>query len=452
MRVVVLSGGSGKRLWPLSNETRTKLFLKLLPREDGSRESMIQRVCRQLDTAGLLPHTTIVANKSQVELIQNQVGDHISILAEPFKRGTFFSVCLAASYYYAKQQLGMDEKICVIPADLFVEAEFYNVLRQLPDILEQSSSELALIGTVPNRPSNQYGYIVPAESDEQNYYHVSQFVEKPDKKTAASLIRNHALWNCGTFGFSLSFILSHMKKKGLPLHDDGLLERYESFPVTSFDEEVAEKTSRSVVVPYNKTWKDLGDWRVLSNYLGSHIIGQGQVSGDSIDTHLINELQCPIYVIGMSNVIVAASPDGILIADKDQSNQIKSLLQDGQTPRYEEKRWGNYRVLDHSGAETKTVIKKVEMLPGRNTSYHFHQKRNEIWTIISGTGQLILDGVNYHLQSGDVLRIPCGAKHAVKADSALEYIAIQIGEEVTEEDVIRLAITWQDTLDYAESE
>lgn len=409
---------------------------------------MIQRVCRQLDTAGLLPYTTIVTNKSQVELIQNQVGDHISILAEPYKRGTFFSVCLAASYYHSKQQISMDEKICVIPADLFVESQYYDVLRHLSDILDQSGAELALIGTIPSRPSNQYGYIVPKETSEQSYYNVSQFVEKPDEEIATSLISNHALWNCGTFAFSLSFILSHMKNNGLPLHYEELLELYETFPVTSFDEEVAEKTAHTVVVPYDKTWRDLGDWRVLSNFLGSQIIGQGQVSSDSLHTHLINELMYPIHVIGVSNVIVAASPDGILIANKDQSNQIKSLLQDGQTPMYEEKRWGNYRVLDHSRTETETLTKKVEMLPGRNSSYHLHQKRNEIWTIISGTGQFILDGVKYDIQTGDVLKIPCGVKHAVMATSALEYIEIQIGNDLTGEDVVRLAMTWQDTLDY----
>lgn len=447
MRVIVLSGGSGKRLWPLSNETRTKLFLKLLPTEDGKRESMIQRVCRQLETAGLRSNTTIVTNKSQVELIQNQVGDHISILAEPFKRGTFFSVCLAASYFYSKLQLSMDEKICVIPADLFVESQFYDVLRHLPDILEQSSSELALIGTIPDRPSNQYGYIVPKENNKQSYYKVSQFVEKPNEETATNLIKNHALWNCGTFAFSLSFIITHLKNHGLPLQYEQLLQRFESFQVTSFDEEVAEKTAHTVVVPYDKTWRDLGDWRVLSNFLGSQMIGRGQVSSDSQHTHLINELMYPIHVIGVSNVIVAASPDGILVANKDQSNQIKNLLQDGQTPMYQEKRWGNYRVLDHSRAEMETLTRKVEMLPGRNTSYHMHQKRNEILTITSGTGQFILDGKNYEIQTGDVLKIPCGAKHAVKAISALEYIEIQIGSELTENDVVRLSMDWQDTLD-----
>ncbi|MBA9086655.1 mannose-1-phosphate guanylyltransferase [Fontibacillus solani] len=446
MRIIVLSGGSGKRLWPLSNEIRSKLFLKLLPTEDGHRESMIQRACRQLNQAGLLSQTTIVTNRSQVEIIKNQVGEGIPILAEPFKRGTFISIGLAASYFYSKEHDHPDEAICVIPADLFVDAEFYNVLSRLPQILAQSGSELALIGTIPNRPSSQYGYIVPQENGKKDYYNVSKFAEKPDEELAASLISDHAFWNCGTFAFSLSFILSRLQDRGLPNQYEELLDRYELFPVTSFDEEVAEKTSHSIVVPYDKTWRDLGDWRVLSNYLGGHVIGRGQITNDARDTHLINELTYPIHVIGLSNVIVAASPDGILVADKDRSNEIKSILHDSQIPMFEEKRWGNIRVLDHSKTDIETLTKKVEMLAGKNTSYHSHQKRKEIWTILSGTGVFILEGVQYSVQTGDVLQIPNGAKHAVKAISPLEYIEIQIGNELMEEDKSRLTTTWEDTL------
>ncbi|MNO47612.1 Alginate biosynthesis protein AlgA [compost metagenome] len=446
MRIVVLSGGSGKRLWPLSNEIRSKLFLKLLPTEEGQRESMIQRACRQLEQAGLLSYTTIVTNRSQVELIQSQVGEDIPVLAEPFKRGTFNSIGLAASYFYSIQHDQPDEAICVIPADLFVDGEFYDVLRRLPQTLAQSGSELALIGTIPNRPSSQYGYIVPQDDGKKDYYHVSRFVEKPDEELAASLICDHAFWNCGTFAFSLSFMLSHLQHNGLPTQYEELLDRYELFPVTSFDEAVAEKTRHTVVVPYDKTWKDLGEWRVLSSYLGSHVIGRGQVTDDAHDTHLINELNYPIHVIGLSNVIVAASPDGILVADKDRSSEIKSILHDTQIPMFEEKRWGSIRVLDYSKADIETLTKKVDMLAGKNTSYHSHQNRKEIWTILSGTGLFILEGVLLSIQTGDVIEIPNGAKHAVKAISPLEYIEIQIGNQLTEADKSHLSATWEETL------
>jgi len=448
MRIILLSGGSGKRLWPLSNEIRSKIFLKLLPTGEGTRESMIQRACRQLDQAGLLTSTTIVTNKSQMEIALNQIGDQIPILAEPYKRGTFMAVGLAASYCHSELLADMDETICVIPVDLFAESEFYQLLRRLPDILARSGSELALIGTIPGHPSTQYGYIVAEESRAKDYLNVRKFVEKPNVEVAAGLISENAFWNCGVFAFPLSFMLSCLTSKGLPIHYEELLDRYELFPMTSFDEEVVEKIPHCVVVPYDRAWQDLGDWSALSNYLGSQVMGNGQVSSDSLQTHLINELMYPIHVIGVSNIIVAASPDGILVANKDKANRIKKILNDSQTPMYEEKRWGKLWVLDHSKSDTETLTKKVEMMPGKNTSYHMHQKRREILTIVSGTGEFILEGEKHSIQTGDVLQIPLGVKHALRANSPLKYIEIQMGIQLNEVDVIRTSMSWEDTIEY----
>ncbi|TFE23758.1 sugar phosphate nucleotidyltransferase [Cohnella luojiensis] len=455
MRIVLLSGGSGKRLWPLSNEIRSKIFLKLLPSEDGGKESMIQRVCRQLDEAGLLSSASIVAHESQVEIIQNHVGDKIPIIAEPHKRGTFTAVALAASYLHSKLPATLDETVCVIPADIFVESEFFDLLRQFPGVLSRSKSDLALLGTTPKRPSCQYGYIVPqqaggTDSVPNDYYSISQFVEKPNEENAIRLINQNALWNCGVFAFSLSFMLSSLNSKGLPIGYDELLDRYEHLPEASFDVEVVEKTRQSVVIPYDKAWQDLGDWGVLPDYFGNSVIGLGEVSSDSIETHLVNELAHPVHVIGVSNIIVAASADGILVANKAKSNQIKKMLNSPQKPMYTEKRWGTYRILDRSKTEmeTETLTKKVEMLPGKNTSYHLHRKRSETWTILSGTGEFMLDAVNYRIQTGDVLQIPAGAKHAIKAITPLEFIEIQIGTELVDEDIIRIATTWDEMMRY----
>ncbi len=449
MQIVLLSGGSGKRLWPLSNEIRSKIFLKLLKSEDGGKESMIQRICRQLDSSGLLQSTSIVTHKCQIEITQNHIGDRIPIISEPHKRGTFTAVALAASYFHSQMHVEPEETICIIPVDLFVETEFFNLLHKFPGVLSHSQADLALLGTAPKHPSNQFGYIVPNINHNTEYFSVAQFVEKPDEKNAIRLIRKKAMWNCGVFAFSLKFMLSYLKNKGLPICYEELLERYEHLPEASFDHEVVEKTRHSVVISYDGAWKDLGSWDTLSNHLESSITGSGQISNDSVNTHLVNELSYPVHIIDVSNIIVAASPDGILVASKSKSNQIKDKLNYvRQSPMYEEKRWGTYRVLDHSQTEkdTVTVTKKMELLPGKNTSYHMHQKRKEIWTIISGSGELILDDKIYPIQTGDVLQIPYGAKHGVKAITPLEFIEIQIGNELAEEDTIRIAITWEDSI------
>ncbi|OAB47288.1 sugar phosphate nucleotidyltransferase [Paenibacillus antarcticus] len=452
MRIVLLSGGSGKRLWPLSNEIRSKVFLKLLKSDDGTKESMIQRVCRQLDSVGLLQSTSIVTHESQVEITQNYVGDNIPILGEPYKKGTFTAIALAVSYFHSTMNLDPNETICVLPVDSFAETAFFQLIHTFPEILNHSQSEIALLGTVPKNPSNQYGYIIPNTNRIKNreYLTVTHFVEKPEEQHAIRLINNGALWNCGVFAFSMDFMLSYMKKKGLPTDYDQYLLQYEHLPELSFDQEVVERTNHSVVIPYDGAWKDLGSWDTLTSHFESLAIGSGQISNDSINTHLVNELPYPIQVIDVSNIIVAASPDGILVASKKSANQIKNKLRyTPQKPKYDEKRWGTCLVLDYSKVmndETEAITRKVNVLPGKYIGYHSHPKRTEIWTIISGSGEFILNDTLSLIQTGDVLQISCGAEHAVKAILPLEFIEIQIGTELDKEDNLQMTMTWEDTI------
>lgn len=456
MRIVLLSGGSGKRLWPLSNEIRSKVFLRLLRSDEGGKESMIERICRQLDSVGLLQSTSIVTHQSQVEITQNYVGDVVPILGEPYKRGTFTAIGLATSYYHSKMQIDSAETICVLPVDSFAETEFFQLLHTFPNVLTKSHANLALLGTVPKYPSNQFGYIVPNISriQDNGYLSVTHFVEKPEEQHAIRLINSGALWNCGVFAFSLKFMLNYMKNKGLPTDYDEYLLQYEHLPELSFDEEVVETTTQSVVTPYDGTWKDLGSWDSLTSHCESSVIGAGQISSDSINTHLVNELAYPIQVIDVSNIIVAASPDGILVASKRNANLIKNQLHDvKQKPKFEEKRWGTYVVLDHTklvdeGMEAVTI--KVNLLPLKNISYHMHRKRTEIWTIISGSGEYILDDKLYPIAAGDVLQVPCGMKHAIRAITPLEFIEIQIGSELDGGDILRIAMTWENAIEFCE--
>ncbi|SEP10297.1 sugar phosphate nucleotidyltransferase [Paenibacillus sp. OV219] len=465
MRIVLLCGGSGKRLWPLSNEIRSKIFLKLLPvnatnagSADSGKESMIQRVCRQLEEAGLLTFASVVAHQRQEGITQHHIGNRIPFIAEPHRRGTFHAITLAAAYLHAKQLAGMEETICVIPADLYADVDFLSMLCQFPSVLAASGAELALLGVTPGHPSTQFGYIVPkpdqtasysastaSSAPPAGYAMVEQFTEKPDEATAEQLINRDAMWNCGIFAFSLKFILDIMARKGLPTDYDELLACYEQLPEQSFDVEVVEKTVSAAVIPYHREWRDLGDWNVLPHYLGgSKIVGAGSVSNDSAGTHIVNELQQPIHVIGVPNIIVAASSDGILVAHKQAANRIKSMHHDGQRLMYGEERWGSYRVLNYSLPEQgpQTMTRLIQLLPLKAISYHAHKQREEYWTILSGTGEFILEAASRQVQAGDMLHIPAGVKHAIRALSALEYIEVQIGNELDENDVSQLDADW----------
>ncbi|WP_410771442.1 sugar phosphate nucleotidyltransferase [Fontibacillus sp. BL9] len=446
MRIVLLSGGSGKRLWPLSNEVRSKAFLRLLRSPDGGMESMIGRTCRGLKEAGLLHCCCIVTHHTQVEITRHHTGGGIPVLGEPQKRGTFTAIALAAAYFHSVAGADLDETVIVMPVDSFVEPSFFKLLRRLPVALANSGADMALLGTVPRFPSDAFGYIVPkAGKPAGGYYEVGSFIEKPDKAIAEALISQGALWNCGVFACNQRYLLSCMADRGIIPHYSGMLKRYDSLPQESFDREVVEQTSRSVVLPYDGIWNDLGSWDELSRYLESRIIGKGKISEDSSDTHLVNELAIPIHIVGAPGLIVAASTDGILVAGKREASRIKNELEAGSPqPMFEEKRWGSCSILDisqsHHGRET--VISKVRMLPGKQTSYHRHRGVKEVWSISSGSGEYVLDGVVHPVSEGDSIVIPPGTPHGIKAITLLEFIQVETGPLPVKEDIERLSLDW----------
>lgn len=454
MQIVLLSGGSGKRLWPLSNEIRSKAFLKLLDGERGNKESMIQRITRQLAAAGLLSSTHIVTHSTQGEITRSQTGGSLPVLEEPHKRGTFTAIALAASSLYSRLHIAREEIIVALPVDSFVEQPFFEAILRCPAVLAQSAADLVLIGTTPAGPSSQFGYMVPRPmADDLEFRWIERFVEKPDAAAAADLILQGALWNCGVFACKLGFLLDWMTAKGLPLDAGDLLGLYGQLPECSFDQEVVEQTTNCAAIVYEGLWDDLGSWDAFTRHLNRKVTGPGHVENSSINTHLVNELTCPIHVIDVSNVIVAAGPDGVLVASKQQASLIKERLQNNRMPMMEEKRWGFRRTLDYSshGEAGESQTNKVMLLSGANTSYHVHGRRTEICTILTGNGECILDGQLVAVGSGDVLEIPAGVKHSIKAITTLEYIETWLGEQLDIEDCTRIALFWEEVIGIQEN-
>jgi len=447
MKLVLLSGGSGKRLWPLSNDARSKQFLKVLENKNGELQSMVQRVWGQLKNVGLADSAVIATSKSQVDMIQSQLGQEVPIIIEPMRRDTFPAIALASVYLYSVEGIRLDEVIAVLPVDPYVEDRFFHRVKDLEETILTSGTDLALIGVEPTYPSAKYGYIVPAsKSSDSVYLRVSHFTEKPTEEKAAELIEQGALWNCGVFAFKLDYMISLLKEKGFPIQYEELLKQYERLPKISFDYEVVEKTKHIVVLPYEGYWKDLGTWNTLTEEMATEQIGKGIIA-DSENTHLINELDIPVTVLGVSNAIVAVSPDGILVSDKAASPRIKELVNDfDQRPMYEERRWGWYRVLDYTKFEDgrEVLTKRIGVAAGKNLSYQMHRHRSEVWTIIKGEGEFALDGEIRFVKPGDVLEIPVGAKHGIKAITDLEFIEVQTGTQLIEEDIVRIYMTWEE--------
>lgn len=442
MQLVLLLGGSGKRLWPLSNNARSKQFLPLLEKEDGTMESMVQRVVRQAREANLTENITLATNASQLDIITLQLGESVSVVTEPERRDTFPAIALAASYLKLAKGCNEDEVVVIMPCDPYTEAEYFNTINRMMECVQQNVADLVLMGITPTYPSAKYGYVVPEadSSDSCSFKKVARFTEKPTVPVAEELLKEGALWNGGVFAFRLGYMMSIVRKYMNSESFEDTRARYSEFPKISFDYEVAEKAKSVAVVPYTGEWKDLGTWNTLTDELKQHVIGNAVLGPKCENTHIINELQHPIFVDGVNDVIVAACPDGILVCAKKETENIKKYVED-LTPRpmYEEKRWGTYRVLDDSHYEDghHSLTKSITILPGKETSYQLHHHHSEVWTVVEGEGWYALDGQIHPIKAGEAAHIPIEHWHALKAKTRLTMIEVQSGHPLIEEDIER---------------
>ena len=447
MQLILLSGGSGKRLWPLSNDTRSKQFLRVLQAPDGSCESMIQRVSRQIRQAGIADSLTFATGAAQRESIINQIGDSVSIVTEPERRDTFPAIALACGYLSREKQCSDDEVVVVMPCDVYTESGYFDTIARMAQAVEQGAADIVLMGIEPSCPSEKFGYIVPAsDSQEGGWYKVERFTEKPDAARAAELLKTGAVWNGGVFAFRLGLLRELTERYVAAASFEELRSRYSEFPKISFDYEVVEKAASVAFVPYSGKWKDLGTWGTLCEELPSESQGNVVMGSANENVHVINELNTPLLCDGLKDAVVAVSPDGILVCSKDRSEKLKDMVSGiGGRPMYEERRWGSYRVIDVSTYSdgTQSLTKSLTLKAGKGISYQLHNHRSEVWTIAEGKGEFVLDGQRRAVSRGDVLNIPVGHKHALRATTEdLTFIEVQLGKPLIEEDIERFGWEW----------
>ena len=433
MNIVLLSGGSGQRLWPLSNDIRSKQFIKIFHRADGTLESMVQRVYRQIRTVDADATVTIATSKSQVSAIHNQLGEGVGISVEPCRRDTFPAIALAAAYLKDVQGAGEEEAVVVCPVDPYVEDAYFEALKDLGERANVSDANLVLMGIEPTYPSEKYGYIIPEGKDAVS--HVEMFKEKPTAEVAADYIKKGALWNGGVFAFRLGYVLKRAHEL-IEFRDyEDLFAKYDTLTKISFDYAVVEHEPMIEVMRFQGIWKDLGTWNTLTEAMDSNAVGEALMNETCENVHVVNELGVPVLCMGLKDVVVSASPDGILVSDKEQSSYIKPFVnQLDHRVMFAEKSWGSFRVLD-VGHESLTI--KVTLNPGHGMNYHSHQFRDEVWNVISGSGRAVLDGKEQNVMPGDVLKMPAGCKHTIFAKTELQLIEVQFGEEINVQDKIK---------------
>ena len=507
MQLILLSGGSGKRLWPLSNNARSKQFLPLLEKADGTMESMVQRVVRQATEARLTDNVILATNASQRDIITNQLGEKVSVVTEPERRDTFPAIALASAYLALEKGCPDDETVVVMPCDPYTEEGYFKAIARMVEEVGRGTAGLVLMGITPTYPSAKYGYIVPAADSKasdscpkqasdnclkqasDSVRMVARFTEKPTVEVAQQLLDQGALWNGGVFAFRLGYLMNYVRKymcnsaseaagasrscgssegvgasrscgssEGVgasrscgssegaaPLTFAEVRSRYGEFPKISFDYEVAEKADSVAVVPYTGEWKDLGTWNTLTDELHHEAIGNATLGPKCVNTHVINELQYPIFVDGLEDIVVAACPDGILVCAKKETENIKKYVENlGHRPMYEERRWGTYRVIDETQYADgyKSLTKSLTLKAGKSISYQIHHHRNEVWTFVDGEGLFVLDGEVRNVRRGDTVVIPVGHYHAVKAITDLTLIEVQTGNPLVEEDIERFDWQW----------
>ena len=437
MNIILLSGGSGKRLWPLSNDIRSKQFIKIFKKTENNvpmgtdslsdYESMVQRMYRSILAVDSDAVVTVATSKSQVSAIHNQLGEDVGISVEPCRRDTFAAIALATAFLHDVKNVDENEAVVVCPVDPYVEEGYFKCLSDMYCVAKEGNN-LVLMGIEPTYPSEKYGYIKP--NKESGGY---AFTEKPTKDKAAEYIKAGAMWNGGVFAYKLSYVLNKAAELLGSSDYYTLFSNYENLKKISFDYAVVEQETSIEVLKYSGIWKDLGTWNTLTEAMEENIVGDARLNETCSNVHVINELGVPILAMGLKDVVISASPEGILVSDKEQSSYIKPFVDEiDQQIMFAEKSWGSYRVLD---VEEGSMTVKVTLNPGHKMNYHSHEKRDEVWTVILGEGKTIVDGMEESIKVGDVIAMAAGSKHTVIAgDKGLQLIEVQLGSEISADD------------------
>ncbi len=433
MNIILLSGGSGKRLWPLSNDIRSKQFIKIFKTENGDYESMVQRVYRQIRAMDETATVTIATSKTQVSAIHNQLSENVNVCVEPTRRDTFPAIALATAYLHDVLGVSRDDSVVVCPVDPYVNEDYFAAVKRLSDMAKEGSSNLVLMGIEPTYPSEKYGYIIPGDKEEVSP--VVAFKEKPDLQKAKEYLSQGALWNGGVFAYRLSYVLKKTEELIGFSDYQKLFDGYKDLNKISFDYAVVEKEPDIQVLRFGGQWKDMGTWNTLTEAMEEPSIGEVMLNESCENVHVVNELDVPVLCMGLKNMVVSASAEGILVSDKEQSSYIKPFVDKiSQQIMFAEKSWGSFRVLD---VEEESMTIKVILNPGHRMNYHSHEHRNEIWNVIAGNGKAILDGREQTVKPGDVLYMPAGCRHTIIADTELKVIESQLGRDITVQDKIK---------------
>lgn len=458
---VILSGGSGSRLWPLSRKQFPKQFLALT-----GEHTMFQQTLERLVFEGMQP-PVIVCNKDHRFIVQEQLTalnlSSQTVIMEPFGRNTAPAVAIAAMKLLNE---GRDELLLVMPADHVIDDQKAFQRALAIATIAAEGGDLALFGVPASKPETGYGYIKANLDSElpEGVSRVEQFVEKPDAQRAAEFVKSgNYFWNSGMFLFRASRFLDELKRHDPDIYDTCLLalERsqidgenieidaatFECCPDNSIDYAVMEKTQRACVVPLSAGWSDVGCWSSLWDVHQKDDDGN-VTKGDVVvrDSHncLVHGNGKLVSVIGLENIVVVETKDAMMIAHKDRVQEVKQLVNTlneagrSETQNHCEvyRPWGSYDSVDMGG---RFQVKHISVKPGAQLSLQMHHHRAEHWIVVSGTAEVTCDENVFLLTENQSTYIPIASVHrlANPGKIPLEIIEVQSGSYLGEDDIER---------------
>ena len=449
--VIILAGGSGTRLWPLSRKSKPKQFLIMPP---ASRSLLQETIYRALE---LVPPQNIfvVGSKEHKALLFSQIipiSPKISIMLEPCARNTLPAIMWACSRIQElSKSCGAPTIVTVMPADHHI-GDKHHFIDMCVRAQKLAKDHFVLFGVKPTYPSTDYGYVKIGDR-KRNYFPVKQFVEKPDETTAKKYIRNgNYVWNAGVFTFNLLDLWITLNSTGNEDYykfKDISEQNYSSLKSVSFDIGVLEKINPDWIrlISLRKGWSDLGTWKSRhAQYLFDpefrEMRDQGVVTDyESISSMVWNHTNKLVVTVGVNNLIVVQEDDVTLICDKDKAHLlpiVTNQISDGllEYSNVVDRPWGSYRVLHEANGYK---VKEITVMPGQMLSLQSHKFRAETWTVVAGKAEVFIESKHVTLEIGTSIEINIGNKHrlANPFKETLKIIEVQIGLHLGEDDIIR---------------